>query len=83
MQTPESSPQSNQNSPLAEVDETSLNELMNRDPLSLADSDIDKIAEALRAQRKHFAQTEAEGKRPTKPKKAASVKEEFKLDDLI
>lgn len=70
-------------SPLAEADETSLNELMNRDPLSLSDSDIDRLAENLRAQRKLFAQSEAEGKRPGKAKKVTEAKPTFSLDDLI
>lgn len=43
-------------SPLQEADPASLQELFNRDPLSLTDSDIDRIVTELRAQRARWEQ---------------------------
>lgn len=43
-------------SPLQEADPASLQELFDRDPLSLTDSDIDRIVTELRAQRARWEQ---------------------------
>ncbi len=52
-------------SPLTEANPASLDELINRTP-DLTDAEIDRVIEALRAQRERFAQAEA----APKPKKA-------------
>ena len=58
-----------------------LNELFARDPLSYTDDDIDTIVEALRAQRKKFAQEEEAAKAENrKPKHGKLDLKTLKLD---
>lgn len=51
-------------SPLTEADPASLQELFNRDPLSLSDSDIDRIVSELRSQRARWEQGQRTKKAP-------------------
>lgn len=62
-------------SPLSEASPTSLQELFDRDPLSLSDSDIDTIVLELRTQRERWQQAEKKG---LKKKDLVTVN----LDDL-
>lgn len=54
-------------SPLTEANPASLDELINRTP-DLTDAEIDRVIEALRAQRAKFAQQEAAPKPKRVPK---------------
>ena len=66
------------NSPLAEADPASLEELFSRDPLKLSDLDIDRIIEAERAQRAKLALA------PEKePRKRADARTEISADDIV
>ena len=70
--------------PLKEADPNSLTELFARDPLDLADKDIDVIVAEFRRQRALWVQAEAQGKKPT-AKKAPAAKTDKKavsLEDL-
>ena len=49
-------------SPLAEAESNSLDELYYRDPLDLTDSDLDKLVEDLRAKRLLFVKEEKEAR---------------------
>ena len=78
---------SNSTNPLSEASETSLDELMSRDPEGLTSQNIDQIINALRAQRAQWAAAEAagaikmpKGKAPVGPKKTAGP--EIDLSDL-
>lgn len=51
-----------QESPLAEANPQSLQELFDRDPLQLTDDDIEKIVCELRTQRDRWQQAEKKGK---------------------
>jgi hypothetical protein len=55
-------------SPLAEADASSLQELFDKDPLLLTDSDIEKIVTELRAQRGRWVLAEKKGKKKEAPK---------------
>lgn len=46
-------------SPLAEAEPNSLQELFDKDPLNLTDPDIERIVTELRAQRDRWVKTEA------------------------
>jgi hypothetical protein len=50
--------------PLTEAKPTSLDELFNRDPLDLADKDIDVIVAEFTRQRRAWVEAEAAGKAP-------------------
>ena len=67
--------------PLEEVPPTSLNELFDRDPLSLTKSDISQIVEAFRSQRGQWAREELQGKGEKKGK-TKITDSQIKLDDL-
>lgn len=73
-------------SPLASVQPTSLDELFSRDPLDLADQDIDVIVAEYRRQREVWAKAEAAGaKRAPAPPKAKAIpgpKKSVSLGDL-
>ena len=69
-------------SPLAEVNPTSLDELVSRDPLGLSDQDVETIVGALRAQREKFQALEASGKRPTAAKTKVAATPGLSLADL-
>ena len=72
-------------SPLAEAPATSLDELFSRDPLDLADADIDRIVAELRRQRANFKLAESQGK-TARPRKAPAMTVEqaksITLEDL-
>lgn len=63
------------NSPLLEAQAESLQELFDKDPLSLTDSDVEKIVTELRAQRGRWQIAEKKGKKVSAPKNIT-------LDDL-
>jgi hypothetical protein len=65
-------------SPLAEALPTSLQELFDRDPLSLTDDDIDRIVAELRAQRSRWEAGQRAGKKA--PAQAAPTT--LSLEDL-
>lgn len=69
-------------SPLAEVSETSLDDLFASDPLGLAEQDIDRIVEELRAKRALWRQEEAAGAKKSKAKALAGPKLDLKIEDL-
>lgn len=56
-------------SPLEGVESQTLDELMSRDPLDLADADIEKIVSVLREQRKRWL---VEAQAPKAPKAAGA-----------
>lgn len=64
-------------SPLAEPDPNSLTYLLDKDPLSLSDRDVETIVDYLRKQRKEWKVKEE------KPKKKAKPEATFSLTDLI
>ena len=67
---------SNSISPLEEIGSQTLDELMSRDPLDLADADLDKIVQVLREQRKRWLVEAQAPKAPTgskAPKRAATA----------
>lgn len=75
------------NDPAIEV--TSISDLVERDPLTLTDQDIRQIIQALRAQRRNFAQLEAEKGKGNVSKKAKKLPAErlailakLNIDDL-
>lgn len=55
-------------SPLTEAQPESLQELFDKDPLSLTDSDVEKIVTELRAARALWVKAEAKGKKVAAPK---------------
>jgi hypothetical protein len=57
-------------SPLLEASPDSLDELMSRNPEAWSDADLDRLVNALRAQRAKFDLSESEGKRPAVTRKA-------------
>ena len=63
------------NSPLLEAQAESLQELFDKDPLQLTDSDVEKIVTELRAQRGRWLIAEKKGKSKSAPKNIT-------LDDL-
>jgi hypothetical protein len=65
-------------SPLAEANPESLQELFDKDPLQLTDPDIDRVVAELRTMRERWALTEKKGKAP--PKKGLATG--LSLDDL-
>ncbi len=75
-------------SPLSEAEPNSLDELFNRDPLELADQDIQRIVAVFRAQRKNFDLEEASAKKsgkkvnPSKLKKSAEEIAALDVDSL-
>lgn len=72
-------------SPLAEANPLSLNDLFEKDPLSLSDVEIEMIVEAYRSQRAAWAREEKEaksqGRRP-KTSMTAKAVEGLNLNDL-
>lgn len=58
-------------SPLEGIESQTLDELMSRDPLDLADTDIEKIVSVLREQRKRWL---VEAQAPKAPKAPAGGK---------
>jgi hypothetical protein len=60
-----------ESSPLAEASPTSLQEIFDKDPLSLTDEDIDRTVAELRAQRERWEKTEAKGR--GKPKELVKI----------
>jgi len=62
-----------------EVEKNSLSELFQRDPLSLNDTDIERVCKELRGQRDRWMQDEVKAK--NKPKKIELSKGE--MDDLL
>lgn len=77
-QLPVSTPQAT--SPLAEVDEKSIEAIFAADPATLSDSDVDKVVEYLQSKRTQFLAS-PEGKGEKKPKKQ-DASETLKLEDL-
>lgn len=80
-------PNSSPEQPLAEASTESLEELFNRDPLTLQKGDRRRIVEALRAQRAKWQVEEAAGaKRASAPKAEPKAKKsslpEISLSDL-
>jgi hypothetical protein len=67
-------------SPLAEANPASLDELINRTP-DLTDAEIDRVIEALRAQREKFAAAEAAPKKPKAAPKGPKPK--IDLSDIL
>lgn len=66
-----------QDSVLSQVDEGSISELFDTDPLELADKDLDTIILKMREMRKDFLEKEAAA-----PKKAKGAGKNLKLDQL-
>jgi hypothetical protein len=66
--------------PLREASPESLNELFERDPLSLSDSDVESIVQQLRVARSKWAEEEAQKKSAGKKSKPADAN--LSLDDL-
>ena len=67
-------------SPVKDIEPNSLNELFSRDPLELADQDIDRIVEVLRERRNNWLLTEES----PKPKRAPAKKlTQAEVDDLL
>jgi hypothetical protein len=66
--------------PLREASPESLNELFERDPLSLTDSDVESIVAQLRVARSKWAEEEAQKQRSGKKSKPADPN--MTLDDL-
>jgi hypothetical protein len=66
--------------PLREASPESLNELFERDPLSLTDSDVESIVQQLRVARSKWAEEEAQKQRSGKKSKPADPN--MTLDDL-
>lgn len=67
-------------SPIAEVHHQTLDELLSRDPLDLADADIEKIVSVLRSQRDKWALEEAKPKAPKGGKRPAAASDLSVLD---
>lgn len=74
------SPSQDSTLPLREADPASLNELFERDPLSLNDSDVDSIVHQLRLARTKWAEEEAQKQASGKKSKPADAN--LSLDDL-
>lgn len=68
-------------SPLAEADPKSLDELFALDPLKLSDQQIDTIVASFRAQRKNFAVEEAEAKKDGRNVRKKAI-QKVDLDEL-
>jgi hypothetical protein len=66
--------------PLREADPASLNELFERDPLSLTDSDVESIVAQLRVARSKWAEEEAQ--KQSRGKKSKPADANLNLDDL-
>ena len=62
-------------------DQTPIGELMDRDPLSLSDSDIDAIVAQLRSQRAKYVSGNAMAGKPQKAKTKADLKREAAVKD--
>lgn len=65
-------------SPLAEASPTSLQDLFDRDPLSLSSSDIEHIVRALREERERWEKAEKKTKA-----KAQAAPVNISLEDLL
>jgi len=65
---------------MTEPEKTDINELFNRDPLSLTDDDITAIIAEMRKKRHLFKSAPAPGKKTSEPKLTAKQKSVSGLD---